>query len=295
MKRIFFLLILLSLLGFAPISMAEGESYSVALEVGDSFEFEHIRSLDVMVNGSSVANVSESFIANVTVGAVDLVNVTDDEFGNYTDMVISSSVAVGNETLNATESLADVVFLNQALNFGMDIIMSEIANDSVEFVGLGEYGYFVEDNSSLAEGFVADMEEMNFSSYLEASAFGEFELGLNDSYAGEFSLGLVNDTFSLFANESYFFAENNASVELFVDLEVDMNASLVVKHLRSFSLAIGNDSLSFEDSFVEYVAPVVVESSVESSVEETEEESANLIYALAPLSMVALTILRRKN
>jgi len=295
MKRIFFLLVLLSLLSLSPIGVAEEWSYSVALEVGDSFEFEHTRSLDVVVNGSILANVSEVFVANVTVDAIDLVNVTDDEFGNYTDMVISSSVAVGNDTLNATESLAEVVFLNQALGFGEDILMAEISNDSLEFAALGEYGYFVEDNASLPQQFVADVEELNFSNYLAFSDFGEFELGLNDSYEGGYSLGYANGTFSLLVNESYFFAENNASLDIFVDLEVDINASLVVKHLRSVSLAIGNDSLSFEDSFVEYVAPVVVESSAveSSSVETSEEEAANFVLFAIPLALIPL--LRRKN
>ena len=296
MKRIFFLLILLSLLSFAPIGIAEEWSYSVALEVGDSFEFEHTRSLDVVKNGSILANVSEVFVANVTIDAIELVNVTDEDFGNYTDMVVSSSIVVGNDTVNANESLYEVVFLNSIFYFGMDVIMSEIANDSVAFTEIGDYGYFNENNSTLGELFVADVEEMNVSSLLELSAFGEFELGLNDTYEGVFELAMVNDTFSLFANESYFFAsEGNVSVALFVDVEYDFNSSVVTKSIKQFSLAVGNDSLSFEDSFVEYVAPVVVESSVESSVEETEEESANLIYALAPLSMVALTILRRKN
>jgi hypothetical protein len=295
MKRIFFLLVLLSLLSLSPIGVAEEWSYSVALEVGDSFEFEHTRSLDVVKNGSILANVSEVFVANVTVDAIDLVNATDDEFGNYTEMVISSSVAVGNETLNATESLFEVVFLNQALGFGEDILMAEISNDSLEFAELGEYVYFLEDNASLPQQFVADVEELNFSNYLAFSDFGEFELGLNDSYEGGYSLGYANGTFSLLVNESYFFAENNASLDIFVDLEVDINASLVVKHLRSVSLAIGNDSLSFEDSFVEYVAPVVVESSAveSSSVETSEEEAANFVLFAIPLALIPL--LRRKN
>ena len=101
MKRMFLSLVILSLLSLSPIGMGEEWSYSVALEVGDSFEFEHTRSLDVVKNGSTVSTVSENFIANVTVDAIYLVNVIDDVFGNYTDMVISSSVAVGNETLNA--------------------------------------------------------------------------------------------------------------------------------------------------------------------------------------------------
>jgi hypothetical protein len=294
MKRIFFLILLLSLLSFAPIGMAEEWSYSVALEVGDSFEFEHTRSLDVVVNGSTVSNVSEVFVANVTVDAIELVNVTDEDFGNYTDMIISSSVVVGNETINATESVFDLVFLNSVFYFGMDVIMSEIANDSVAFTEVGDYGYFNENNSTLGELFVADVEEMNVSSFLELSAFGEFELGLNDTYEGVFELAMVNDTFSLFANESYFFAsEGNVSVDLFVDVEYDFNSSVVTKSIKQFSLAIGNDSLAFEDSFVEYVAPVVVETSVESSVETTEEESANFILFAIPLALIP--ILRKRN
>ena len=294
MKRIFFLILLLSLLSFAPIGMAEEWSYSVALEVGDSFEFEHTRSLDVVVNGSTVSNVSEVFVANVTVDAIELVNVTDEDFGNYTDMIISSSVVVGNETINATESVFDLVFLNSVFYFGMDVIMSEIANDSVAFTEVGDYGYFNENNSTLGELFVADVEEMNVSSFLGLSAFGEFELGLNDTYEGVFELAMVNDTFSLFANESYFFAsEGNVSVDLFVDVEYDFNSSVVTKSIKQFSLAIGNDSLAFEDSFVEYVAPVVVETSVESSVETTEEESANFILFAIPLALIP--ILRKRN
>ena len=294
MKRIFFLILLLSLLSFAPIGMAEEWSYSVALEVGDSFEFEHTRSLDVVVNGSTVSNVSEVFVANVTVDAIELVNVTDEDFGNYTDMIISSSVVVGNETINATESVFDLVFLNSVFYFGMDVIMSEIANDSVAFTEVGDYGYFNENNSTLGELFVADVEEMNVSSFLGLSAFGEFELGLNDTYEGVFELAMVNDTFSLFANESYFFAsEGNVSVDLFVDVEYDFNSSVVTKSIKQFTLAIGNDSLAFEDSFVEYVAPVVVETSVESSVETTEEESANFILFAIPLALIP--ILRKRN
>ena len=294
MKRIFFLILLLSLLSFAPIGMAEEWSYSVALEVGDSFEFEHTRSLDVVVNGSTVSNVSEVFVANVTVDAIELVNVTDEDFGNYTDMIISSSVVVGNETINATESVFDLVFLNSVFYFGMDVIMSEIANDSVAFTEVGDYGYFNENNSTLGELFVADVEEMNVSSFLGLSAFGEFELGLNDTYEGVFELAMVNDTFSLYANESYFLAsEGNVSVDLFVDVEYDFNSSVVTKSIKQFSLAIGNDSLAFEDSFVEYVAPVVVETSVESSVETTEEESANFILFAIPLALIP--ILRKRN
>ena len=246
-----------------------------------------------MVNGSILANVSEVFVANVTVDAIELVNATDPDFGNYTDMVISSSVAVGNDTLNATESLADVVFLNQALGFGEDILLAEISNDSLEFAALGEYGYFVEDNASLPQQFVADVEELNFSNYLAFSDFGEFELAENDTYEGDYSLAYANGTFTLLVNESYFFAENNASLDIFVDLEVDINASLVVKHLRSVSLAIGNDSLSFEDSFVEYIAPVVVETTVESSAEETTEEEANFVLFAIPLALIP--ILRRRK
>lgn len=294
MKRMIFLFVLLPLLSFAPIGMAEEWSYSVALEVGDSFEFEHTRSLDVVVNGSSVANVSESFIANVTIDAIELVNVTDEFFGDYTDMIISSSIVVGNDTVNATESVFETVFLNQVFFFGMDVFMSEIANDSVAFTEVGDYGYFNENNSTLGELFVADVEEMNFSSFLEASVFGEFELGLNDTYEGVFEVGMANDTFILFANESYFFAsEGNVSVDLFVDVEYDFNSSVVTKSIKQFSLAIGNDSLSFEDSFVKYVAPVVVETSVESSVEETEEESANFILFAIPLALIP--ILRKRN
>lgn len=294
MKRIFFLVLLLSLLSFAPIGMAEEWSYSVALEVGDSFEFEHTRSLDVVVNGSTVSNVSEVFVANVTVDAIELVNVTDADFGNYTDMVISSTIVVGNDTVNATESLYEVVFLNSIFYFGMDVIMSEIANDSVAFTEVGDYGYFNENNSTLGELFVADVEEMNVSSLLELSAFGEFELGLNDTYEGVFELAMVNDTFSLFANESYFFAsEGNVSVDLFVDVEYDFNSSVVTKSIKQFSLAVGNDSLAFEDSFVEYVAPVVVETTAESSAETTEEESANFILFALPLALIPL--IRRKN
>tara|TARA_R100000482_G_scaffold107671_1_gene50013 strand:+ start:96 stop:980 length:885 start_codon:yes stop_codon:yes gene_type:complete len=294
MKRIIFLFVLLSLLGFAPIGMAEEWSYSVALEVGDSFEFEHTRSLDVVKNGSILANVSESFIANVTIDAIELVNVTDEDFGNYTDMIISSSVVVGNDTVNATESVFDLVFLNSVFYFGMDVIMSEIANDSVAFTEVGDYGYFNENNSTLGELFVADVEEMNFSSFLELSAFGEFELGLNDTYEGVFELAMVNDTFSLFANESYFFAsEGNVSVDLFVDVEYDFNSSVVTKSIKQFSLAVGNDSLAFEDSFVEYVAPVVVETTAESSAETTEEESANFILFALPLALIPL--IKRKN
>ena len=294
MKRIIFLFVLLSLLGFAPIGMAEEWSYSVALEVGDSFEFEHTRSLDVVKNGSILANVSESFIANVTIDAIELVNVTDEDFGNYTDMIISSSVVVGNETINATESVFDLVFLNSVFYFGMDVIMSEIANDSVAFTEVGDYGYFNENNSTLGELFVADVEEMNVSSFLGLSAFGEFELGLNDTYEGVFELAMVNDTFSLFANESYFFAsEGNVSVDLFVDVEYDFNSSVVTKSIKQFSLAVGNDSLAFEDSFVEYVAPVVVETTAESSAETTEEESANFILFALPLALIPL--IKRKN
>ena len=294
MKRIIFLFVLLSLLGFAPIGMAEEWSYSVALEVGDSFEFEHTRSLDVVKNGSILANVSESFIANVTIDAIELVNVTDEDFGNYTDMIISSSVVVGNDTVNATESVFDLVFLNSVFYFGMDVIMSEIANDSVAFTEVGDYGYFNENNSTLGELFVADVEEMNVSSFLGLSAFGEFELGLNDTYEGVFELAMVNDTFSLFANESYFFAsEGNVSVDLFVDVEYDFNSSVVTKSIKQFSLAVGNDSLAFEDSFVEYVAPVVVETTAESSAETTEEESANFILFALPLALIPL--IKRKN
>lgn len=295
MKRIFFLVLLLSLLSFAPIGMAEEWSYSVALEVGDSFEFEHTRSLDVVVNGSTVSNVSEVFVANVTVDAIELVNVTDEDFGNYTDMIISSSVVVGNETINATESVFELVFLNSVFYFGMDVIMSEIANDSVAFTEVGDYGYFNENNSTLGELFVADVEEMNVSSFLELSAFGEFELGLNDTYEGVFELAMVNDTFSLFANESYFFAsEGNVSVDLFVDVEYDFNSSVVTKSIKQFSLAVGNDSLAFEDSFVEYVAPVVVETTAEeTTAETTEEESANFILFALPLALIPL--IRRKN
>ena len=294
MKRIFFLILLLSLLSFAPIGMAEEWSYSVALEVGDSFEFEHTRSLDVVVNGSTVSNVSEVFVANVTVDAIELVNVTDEDFGNYTDMIISSSVVVGNDTVNATESVFDLVFLNSVFYFGMDVIMSEIANDSVAFTEVGDYGYFNENNSTLGELFVADVEEMNVSSFLGLSAFGEFELGLNDTYEGVFELAMVNDTFSLFANESYFFAsEGNVSVDLFVDVEYDFNSSVVTKSIKQFSLVVGNDSLAFEDSFVEYVAPVVVETTAESSAETTEEESANFILFALPLALIPL--IKRKN
>lgn len=294
MKRIFFLLVLLSLLSLSPIGVAEEWSYSVALEVGDNFEFEHSRSYDVVLNGSSVSNVSESFIANVTVEAIDLVNVTDSDFGNYTDMIISSSVVVGNDTVNATESVFDLVFLNSIFYFGMDVIMSEIANDSVAFTEVGDYGYFNENNSTLGELFVADMEEMNFSSFLEASAFGEFELGLNDTYEGVFELGMVNDTFTLFANESYFFAsEGNSSIDLFVDVEYDFNSSAVTKSIKQFTLAVGNDSLSFEDSFVKYVAPVVVETTTLETSEETDEESANFVLFAIPLALIPL--IRRKN
>ena len=295
MKKVIFALLTLMLLSLTPLGVAEEMSYSVALQVGDSFEFEHSRSYEVVLNGSVVDAFNESFVAAVNVTGIDLVNATDPDFGNYTDMVISSDISVGNETINATESLYDAVFLNQALGFGMDIIMSEIANDSVEFVDLGGYGYFVENNVSLAEQFVADVEEMNFSSYLDLAAFGEFELLANDTYSGGFSLAVANDTFTLLANESYFFAsEGNVSVDLFVDYEVDMNLSIVTKAIKYFTLSIGNDSLFFEDSYVEYVAPVVVETTAEeTTVETTEEEEANFILFAIPLALIP--ILRRRN
>ena len=295
MKKVIFALLTLMLLSLTPLGVAEEMSYSVAVQVGDGFEFEHSRAYEVVVNGSVVDAFNETFIAAVNVTGVDLVNATDPDFGNYTDMVISSDISVGNETINATESLYDAVFLNQALGFGMDIIMSEIANDSVEFVDLGGYGYFVENNASLAEQFVADIEEFNFSSYLDLAAFGEFELLANDTYSGGFSLAVANDTFTLLANESYFFAsEGNVTVDLFVDYEVDMNLSIVTKAIKYFTLSIGNDSLFFEDSYVEYVAPVVVETTAEeTTVETTEEEEANFILFAIPLALIP--ILRRRN
>lgn len=275
----------MTIISQAQLNDPEEISYSVAIEVGDNYKFNHTRETNFLngsyyiVDNNNSIDANERFIADTTITSIDVINKTDQFFGDYKDMVISTDIFLGNETLKVNESLWEVKFLNQATNFGNDIFwVVDILNDfwfwditmyneyliileeMLEFTEIGDYGYFVENNSMLSEDFIKVLDEMNFSSYWEFSTGIDFTDDPN-SYVGDFEYDLLNDMFYLYVDESYFVEDINSTVEIFLDLEVNMNCSIVKKHIRSYSI-MGDHNLFFADSFV-FIEPLVENTSNE--------------------------------